>query len=62
MELGFSDLAAYYQQRYRDQRCRLDQIATELDCAESAVRADLRRLGLGPDRTRSRGARWQAAR
>jgi hypothetical protein len=62
VELGFSDLAAYYEKRYRDERCRLEQIATELDCAESAVRTDLQRLGLGPDRTRSHGARCQAPR
>jgi hypothetical protein len=62
VELGFSDLAAYYEKRYRDERCRLEQIAAELGCAESAVRTDLRRLGLGPYRTRSHGARWQAAR
>ena len=54
LELGFADLAAYYQRR------RLEQIVADLGCAESAVRNDLQRLGLGPDRTRSHGARWQA--
>ena len=58
----FPDLTAYYQRRYRDERRRLDQIAAELGSAQSAVRGDLRRLGLGPDRTRSHGARWQAPR
>jgi len=62
VELGFSDLASYYRRRYRDERQRLDAIAAELRCAESAVRGDLQRLGLGPDRTRSYGARWQATR
>jgi hypothetical protein len=59
VELGFANLAAYYERRYRDERRRLDQLAGELDCAQSAVRGDLQRLGLGPDRTRSYGARWQ---
>jgi hypothetical protein len=58
VELGFLDLAAYYAVRYGEERRRLDEIASELGCAESAVRGDLRRLGLGPDRTRSHGARW----
>jgi hypothetical protein len=62
IELGFADLVTYYQRRYRDERRRVDEIAAELRCAQSAVRGDLRRLGLGPDRTRSHGARWQAAR
>jgi hypothetical protein len=62
IELGFADLIAYYQRRYRDERRRVDEIAAELGCAESAVRGDLQRLGLGPDRTRSHGARWQTAR
>jgi predicted transcriptional regulator len=61
VELGFADLAAYYERRYRDERRRLDQLAAELGCAQSAVRGDLRRLGLGPDRTRSHGARWRPA-
>lgn len=60
LALGFTDLAGYYQRRYRDERRRLDELAAELGCAESAVRGDLRRLGLGPDRTRSHGARWQS--
>jgi hypothetical protein len=59
VELGFPNLAGYYERRYRDERRRLDQLAAELDCAESAVRGDLQRLGLGPDRTRSHGARWR---
>ena len=54
--LGFADLAAYYRRRYRDQRRRLDELAAELGCAESAARGDLRRLGLGPNRTRSHRA------
>jgi hypothetical protein len=62
VELGFTDLSAYYQRRYRDERRRLDEIAAELGSAQSAVRGDLQRLGLGPDRTRSHGARWQAPR
>ena len=62
IELGFSDLASYYRRRYRDERQRLDKITAELRCAESAVRGDLQRLGLGSDRTRSYGARRQATR
>jgi hypothetical protein len=62
IELNFADLATYYQRRYREQRRRLDQIAAELGCTESAVRGDLQRLGIGPDRTRSHGARWEARR
>jgi hypothetical protein len=62
VELGFTDVAAYYERRYGDERRRLDEIAAELRSAESAVRGDLQRLGFGPDRTRSHGARWQAAR
>jgi hypothetical protein len=58
-ELGFDDLATYYRQRYGDDR-RLDELAGELRCSESAVRGDLRRLGLGPDRSRSHGARWRS--
>jgi hypothetical protein len=61
VELGFPNLVAYYAVRYGDERRRLDEIAAELCCAESAVRGDLRRLGLGPDRTRSYGARWGSA-
>lgn len=60
--LGFADLADYYRRRYRDERRRLDQLAAELRCAESAVRGDLQRLALGPDRRRSRGARWTTGR
>jgi hypothetical protein len=59
VELGFSDLGSYYRWRYRNEHRRLDQIVAELGCAESALRNDLQRLGLGPDRTRSHGARWQ---
>ena len=58
-ELGFDDLAAYYRQRYGDDGLRLDELAGELRCSPSAVRGDLRRLGLGPDRARSHGARWR---
>src|SRR5215207_428930 len=61
VELGFPDLATYYANRYFEQWRRVDEIAAELDCAVSSVRGDLRRLGLGPDRTRSHGARWKAA-
>jgi hypothetical protein len=60
VELGFADLAAYYERRYRDERRRVDELAVELGCAQSAVRGDLQRLSLGPDRTRSHGARWRA--
>lgn len=60
LALGFTDLAGYYQRRYGDERRRLDELAAELGCAESAVRGDLQRLGLGPDRTRSHGARWHS--
>jgi len=51
-----------YRCRYGDERRRLEQLAAELGCADSAVRGDLQRLGLGPDRTRSHGARWRSAR
>jgi hypothetical protein len=61
VELGFTDLAAYYWRRYSNERRRLDEIAAELRSAESAVRGDLQRLGLGPDRTRSHGALVSAA-
>ena len=60
-ELGFTDLDAYYQDRYSVQRVRLERLAEELQCAQSAVRGDLIRLGLGPDRTRSHGARRRPA-
>jgi len=60
--LGYRGLADFYRRRYRDQRARLDELAAELGCAESAVRGDLQRLGLGPDRKRSHGARWQPPR
>jgi hypothetical protein len=62
LELGFADLAAYYRRRYGDERRRLEELAAELGCAESAVRGDLLRLGLGPDRMRSHGARWASDR
>ena len=58
--LGYRDLAAYYRHRYGDDRLRLDQLADELHCSQSAVRGDLQRLGLGPDRARSHGARWRS--
>jgi hypothetical protein len=58
---GFLTLAAYYERRYGDQRRRVDELALELGCAQSAVRGDLMRLGLGPDRSRSHGARWTHA-
>jgi hypothetical protein len=58
-ELGYVDLEGYYRSRYVRERMRLEDLATELGCAESAVRGDLRRLALGPDRRRSHGARWR---
>jgi predicted transcriptional regulator len=58
---GFPNLGAYYERRYLDQRRRVDELALELGCAQSAVRSDLMRLGLGPDRSRSHGARWKRA-
>ena len=61
-DLGFPNLRAYYRQRYVTDRLRLADVTRELACAESAVRADLSRLGLGPDRTRSHGARWAVSR
>jgi hypothetical protein len=60
LKLDFSNLAAYYRQRYSDGHLRLDQLAAELRCAQSAIRRDLKSLGLGPDRSRSHGARWSA--
>jgi hypothetical protein len=57
--LGYEDLEGYYRFRYVSERTRLEDLAAELGCAESAVRGDLRRLALGPDRTRSYGARWR---
>jgi hypothetical protein len=58
--LGYQDLEEYYRSRYVRDRTRLEDLAAELACSESAVRGDLRRLALGPDRTRSYGARWRA--
>ena len=58
--LGYHGLEDFYLRRYRDQHARLDELAAELGCAESAVREDLLRLHLGPDRTRSHGARWRS--
>ena len=57
--LGYEDLEDYYRSRYVRERTRLEDLAAELGCAESAVRGDLRRRALGPDRTRSYGARWR---
>jgi hypothetical protein len=57
LALGFADLVAYHRRRYGDERRRLDELAAELGCAESAVRGDLQPLGLGPDRALSHGAR-----
>jgi hypothetical protein len=51
--LGFAGLEDLYRRRYRDQRARVDDLAIELGCAVSAVRGDLKRLRLGPDRSRS---------
>ena len=56
--LGYHDLEGFYRSRYVHDNGRVETLAAELQCAESAVRNDLRRLGLGPDRTRSHGARW----
>src|SRR5829696_6361922 len=50
--------AAYYRERDVVERRRLADVTLELGCAESAVRADLARCRLGPDRTRSHDARW----
>jgi hypothetical protein len=57
--LGYENLEDFYRSRYVGERARLEQLAAELGCAESAVRGDLRRLALGPDRSRSHGARWR---
>jgi ROS/MUCR transcriptional regulator protein len=57
--LGFAGLEDFYRRRYRDQRAPMDDLAIELGCATSAVRGDLKRLRLGPDRARSDGARWR---
>lgn len=57
--LGYADLEAFYLALYIHDRVRLERLADDLRCAESAVRGDLQRLGLGPDRTRSYGARWR---
>jgi hypothetical protein len=59
--LGYADLDSFYRSRYVGERARLDELAAELGCAESAVRGDMQRLGLGPDRRRSYGARWRAS-
>jgi hypothetical protein len=58
-KLGYQGFEDFYRRRYREQRTRLDELAAELACAESAFRGDLRRLRLGPDRARSHGARWR---
>jgi ROS/MUCR transcriptional regulator protein len=60
--LGFDDLVSFYQARYVDRWLRVERVATELGCSVSAIRGDLARFGLGPDRTRSAGARWRAGR
>jgi hypothetical protein len=57
--LGYGDFEDFYRRRYREQRARVEDLAAELACAESAVRGDLKRLRLGPDRARSDGARWK---
>jgi hypothetical protein len=59
LALGFAGLEDFYRSRYVRDRVRIERLAAELGCAESAVRKDLQRLGLGPDRTRSHGARWR---
>jgi hypothetical protein len=56
--LGFPDLRDYYATRYHAQRATLDDLATELECALSAIRGDFGRLGLRIERHRSYGARW----
>jgi hypothetical protein len=58
--LGYQDLEDFYRRRYRTQRARVEDLAAELGCAESAVRGDLKRFRLGPDRAQSHGARWRA--
>jgi hypothetical protein len=59
--LGYEDLEAFYRRRrYLEQRIRIERLAGELGCAVSAARGDLARLELGPDRSRSAGARWRA--
>ena len=55
--LGHKDLAAYYRKRYVEDRLTVEQVAKELGCHWSTVRADLKRLELGPLRERSAGAR-----
>jgi hypothetical protein len=46
--LGFATaLEAFYRSRYVRDRVRIERLAAELGCAESAVRKDLQRLGLG---------------
>jgi ROS/MUCR transcriptional regulator protein len=58
-ELGFESLKDLYSRRYRQDQARIQDLAQELGCAINAVRGDLKRLGLGPDPTRSHGARWR---
>jgi len=60
-ERGYARLEDYYRERYVRAGATLDQLAVELACHESAVRGDLKRFGLGPDRGRSHGARWNAS-
>jgi hypothetical protein len=55
----YQGLEDFYRRRYLLQRARLEDLARELGCAESAVRGDLKRWRLGPDRARSHGARWR---
>jgi len=51
--LGYVSLEDFYRRRYHDRHARVDELAAELACAYSAVRGDLERFGLGPDRGRS---------
>jgi hypothetical protein len=60
--LGFDELVSFYRARYVERRLRVERVATELGCSVSAVRGDLARFGLGPDRGRSAGARWRTGR
>jgi hypothetical protein len=57
--LGYQGLEDFYRRRYVEQRARVADLVAELGCAESAVRGDLKRWRLGPDRARSHGARWR---
>lgn len=55
--LGYTDLKDYCRVVHVGDCRRLQDLAEELECHESAVRGHLKRFGLGPDRSRSYGAR-----